>query len=268
MDELSMQSVVARPSVETVNAHHWPSRRQARRRTRRQLGVGELTLLVSYRRALAGAVLELGSRGDRLTGLLAAQSHSLIGLGRSTPTVELCRSLHPTARFLERDIRDLDSFEDGQFAAVVAGHAEIDLLGDAQRRLLFDRLRRILAPDGVLIFSSHNLGCESLVPPPGHHLGFNPLRAIPRLARLPLGLGNRAQLGRLQEREHGYAILNTPAEDYSLLHYHISRDAQERQLGEHGFLLLECLAPDGAHVDEGSFAYRSRQLHYAATPGL
>ena len=193
MDELSMQSTVTRLSVETVNAHHWPSRRQARRRTRRQLGVGELTLLVRYRRALAGAVLELGSRGDRLTALLAANADSLIGLGRSTPTVELCRSLHPTAKFLERDIRDLDSFEDGQFEAIVAGHAEIDLLGDAQRRLLLDRLRRILAPDGVLIFSSHNLGCESLVPLPGRHLGFNPLLAIPRLATLPRALRNHAR---------------------------------------------------------------------------
>ena len=268
MDELSFQPVVARPSVETVNAHHWPSRRQAHRRTKRQLGVGELTLLIRYRRALSGAVLELGARGDRLTALLAAQSQSLIGLGRSSPTVELCRSLHPTARFLERDMRDLDSFEDGQFEAIVAGHAEIDLLGDAQRRLLLDRLRRIVAPDGVLIFSSHNLGCESLVAPPGRHLGLNPLRALPRLARLPRGLSNRARLGRLQEREHGYAILNTPAEDYSLLHYHISRDGQERQLGEHGFLLLECVAPDGAEVGLGSFAYGSRQLYYAATPGL
>jgi len=268
MDELSMQPVVARPSVETVNAHHWPSRRQARRRTRRELGVGELTLLVRYRRALSGSVLELGSRGDRLTALLAAQSESLIGLGRSTPTVELCRALHPTARFLERDIRDLHSFEDGQFEAIVAGHAEIDLLGDVQRRLLFDRMRRIVAPDGVLIFTSHNLACESLVPAPGHHLGFHPLRAMARLARLPRALRNRAALRRLQEREHGYAILNTPAEDYSLLHYHISRDAQERQLRDHGFLLLECLAPDGAVVGEGSVAYGSRQLHYAATPGL
>jgi len=268
MDELSMQPAVVRPSVETVNAHHWPSRRQARRRTRRQLGVGELTLLVRYRRALSGAVLELGSRGDRLTALLAAHAESLTGLGRSTPTVELCRSLHPTARFLERDIRDLDSFEDAQFEAIVAGHAEIDLLGNAQRRLLLDRLRRIVAPDGILIFSSHNLGCESLVPAPGRHLGVHPLRAMSRLARLPRALRNRAALGRLQERELGYAILNTPTEDYSLLHYHISRDSQDRQLRDHGFLLLECLAPDGAIIGEGSFAYGSRQLHYAATPGL
>ena len=268
MAELSIRPAVARPSVETVNAHHWPSRRQARRRMRRQLGVGEQTLLVRYRRALSGAVLELGSRGDRLTAWLAAQSQSLIGFGRSTPTVELCRSRHPTARFLERDIRDLESFEDGQFGAVVAGHAEVDLLGDSQRRLLLERLQRILSPGGVLIFSSHNLGCESLVAPPGRHLGLNPLRAIPRLARLPLGLSNRAQLGRLQEREHGYAILNTPAEDFSLLHYHISRDGQERQLSQHGFLLLECLAPDGAAVGVGAIAYGSRRLHYAATLGL
>ena len=263
-----MQTALARPSVEAVNARHWPSRRQARRRTRREIGVGELTLLVRYRRALSGDVLELGSRGDRLTALLSAHARSLVGLGRSTPTVELCRSLHPTARFLERDVRDLDSFEDGSFDAIVAGHAEIDLLGDFQRRLLLDRLRRIITPDGVLIFSSHNLGSESMVARPGRHLGLHPLRAIRRLARLPRSLGNHARLAALQQREHGYAILNTPAEDYSLLHYFISRDGQERQLADHGFLLLECLAPDGAEIGVGGFGYGSQQLHYVATPGL
>lgn len=263
-----MQTAVVGPSVEAVNAYHWPNRRQARRRTRRKLADGELTLLGRYRQVLSGDVLELGSRGDRLTALLATQARSLIGLGRSTPTVELCTSLHPTAKFMERDVRDLGSFGEGQFEAIVAGHGEIDLLGDGQRRLLLERLRRILAPHGVLIFSSHNLGCESLVPLPGRHLGLNPLRAIPRLARLPRALRNRAELGHLQERELEYAILNNPIEDYSLLHYYISRDAQARQLAEHGFLLEGCVGPDGAEVGVGAVAYGSHQLYYAATPAL
>ena len=180
---------------------------------RHELAAGALTQLDRYRRPLSGTVLELGSRGDHLTAILATRSESLIGLGRAAPTVERCRSLHPTARFLERDIRDVDSFDEGQFHGIVSKHGEIDLLGDTQRNLLLEQLRRIITPDGVLLFTSHGLK----------------------------GSGG---------------------------HSYVSREAQEQILRERGFLLLECLTPDGTDVGEGTFAYGRNRLHYAATPGF
>lgn len=266
MRDVSLQTSLALVSVESVNARHWPSARAARRFARRLLHPAEVGLIARHRDQLSGNVLELGSTGDRLTAALVHESLSLTGLGSSTPTVDLCRSLHPTAKFLERDLRDLDSFEEGQFNAVVAGRRTIDRLGDHQRRYLLDKLRRIVADDGVLIFSSHNLGCESLVPPPARNLTAHPFRMLNRLARMPRALRNRAHLSHLQEREYGYAILNGPLDDYAFLRYYVSRDAQERQLAQHSFALMECVELDDAAVPPGDLAYGCHELHYAARP--
>lgn len=251
-------------TAEFVNARFWPSRHEARQRARRRLRPVEVALLGRYREELSGDVLELGSCGGQLTEALVYHARSLIGVGLSGPTVEVCRQRHPTATFVDCNLLDVDAFECGQFSAIVAGQFVLDLLGDGQRRWLLQRLSRILDDDGVLIFSSHNLACESLVTSPVRNLARHPLAPW----RLPRALGNRAHLGCLQQREHGYAVLNDHAHDYGLLSYYISRDGQERQLSEHDFCLLECVTIDDEPVERGDGAYGRRELHYAAQPSI
>lgn len=263
-DELSLQ-VGRRPwTVEAVNARHWASPKPARRRAQLALRPAELGLLQRHREQLRGDVLELGTAGGSLTAALALGARSLTGLGPSQAAVDRCRERHPACTFVQRDPRDVHFLDDGRFDAAVAGHRWLDLLSDGPRRDLLAELHRLLVVGGLLIFSAHNLGCESLVRPPSRNLGWNPLRAAPRLVRLPRALRNRAQLGPLQQRELGYAVLNEPADDYATLQYYISRDAQERQLGEHGFELLECVTLDGEPVGPGAFAYGHHELYYAA----
>jgi SAM-dependent methyltransferase len=264
MDGMSVAAHDAQLSVEIVNARHWPSRRLARRLARNGMRPVETALLARYGEELSGDVLQLGARGDDLTRALVHHARTLTGIGVSTPTVEVCRELHPTGCFEERNIVDLDGFEAGRFSAIVAGHFALDLLGDADRRWVLSQLNRILADDGVLLFSSHNLACESLVRKPGHHAVLNPLR----LWKLPRLLRNRTFLTHLQQREHGYALLNDHGHDYSLLSYYISRDAQERQLFRADLRLLECVTLDDEPVERGDIAYGSRELYYAAQPLL
>ncbi|MBO0768061.1 MAG: class I SAM-dependent methyltransferase [Solirubrobacterales bacterium] len=251
-------------AIAEINAQYWPNRRQARRRAARGLRAGEVALLARYAEELTGDVLELGATGDRLTAALAHHANSLLGVGVSAPTSRLCRERHPHAKFLEQNLTDLDVFDDGQFQAVVAGRFALDLLGDGQRRRLLDQVCRVLAPNGVLIFSSHNLACESLVPSPARAALTRPWR----LPLLPQALANRALLGRLQQRERGYALLNDIEANFGLLHYFIDRDGQERQLNDVGLTLLECVSPRGEQVPPGCEAYGERELYYVAKPGL
>jgi SAM-dependent methyltransferase len=262
----NLQTAYGPASVETVNSRHWSSSKLARRRAERRLRAAEIGLLRRYERPLSGHVLELGSAGGRLTESLIRGARTMVGLGPSTPSINRCTLMHPRGSFRHGDLRDLDAFEDGQFDAVVAGHAAIDVFGHHQRRLLIESLRRVLAIDGVLIFSSHNLGSESLVVPPSRNLSANPFRLANRVARLPRALRNRAHLAHLQEREPGYAILNDASHDYALLHYYVSRDGQERQLADAGLRLLECVDENDAPVAAGEFAFGSLELHYAAEP--
>jgi hypothetical protein len=76
---------------------------------------------------------------------------------------------------------------------------------------------------------------------------------------------NRRRLGPLQERHEGYAIVNDFSHFYSLLHYYIRRDDQERQLNELGFELLECIDADGRDVPPGASG-PTDYLNYVARP--
>ena len=260
------RSLYAPATVETVNSRVWSSARYARARARRRLRAAESGLLERYAGAVGGHVLELASAGGRLTQALSHGATTYTGVALGAAALRRCDPGAPLAWFDCHDLRDLDRFGEDQFTAVVIGGTALDLFGDAERHRLLDRLFRLVREDGVLIFSSHNLGSESLVREPARGFGRRPARAAGRLARLPRALRSRAVLRGLQEREHGWGILNDGELDYSLLHYHVSRDHQEDQLAEHGFLLLECVTPQDEPVMPGGFAYGHRELWYAATP--
>jgi SAM-dependent methyltransferase len=250
-------------TVESVNAAHRLSALTLRRRARQGVRPIEAALMTRYRVELSGHVLELGSRGDGLTGLLQHHASSLTGVAGSAREAELCRVAYPDTRFLARSLTEVDAFADGQFDAIVAGRCALDRLGDDPRRQLLGCLSRILTDDGVLIFSSHNLACESLVRTPLRHALARPWG----IASLPRAVRNRALLGRLQQRSHGYAMLNDASEGYSRLSYYVSRDAQERQLIEGDLTLQECVDSNDDPVPAGGHAYRERELYYVTRPG-
>jgi SAM-dependent methyltransferase len=232
--------------------------------TRSRLRPAEAVLFETHREALAGRVLELGCGGGRITGHLITRAEAVQGIDIAADMVAYCQRRYPTATFALGDLRDLSEFETAGFDAVVAGFNVIDVLGDNERATLLDEIRRILSPNGLLIFSSHNLACAPLLAAPTHNLTRNPLRFANRLLRLPRSVPNHRRFVALQHFGSDYAILNDEAHDYSLLHYYIGRDAQGRQLERHGFELLQCLALDGTTVAPGESAVGCHELHYAA----
>jgi hypothetical protein len=92
----------------------------------------------------------------------------------------------------------------------------------------------------------------------------NPVRALRELARVPRRARNRRRLLAHQRSGPDHAIITDEAHDYSVLHYYIERDHQQRQLASAGFDLLECLDLDGRPVAQGERAEHHPELHYVA----
>jgi SAM-dependent methyltransferase len=224
----------------------------------------EVMLLVRYRESLSGRVLELGCGAGRLTGYLAELASTVHGIDISRAMIEYCRRAYPRATFSEGDLRDLSTFETGPFDVIVAPYNVIDVLGDEQRRVVLDELYLLLVPDGLLIFSTHNRDYATRLAEPLRLRGRNPLRMAITLARMPRWRRNRRLLLPLERNEPGYAILNDISHDFMALHYYIWHDAQERQLDEHGFELVQCLDLDGRRVDSDHGAPDHSELHYVA----
>ncbi|MEA2186437.1 MAG: hypothetical protein QOK16_1448 [Solirubrobacteraceae bacterium] len=231
---------------------------------RRELRPVEVMLLVRYREALSGRVLELGCGAGRLTGYLAEIASAAHGVDISPAMIEYCRRTYPGASFSEGDMRDLSAFETGSFDVIVAPHNVLDVLDDEERRDVVDRIHRVLVPGGLLMMSTHNRDFAPRLAEPLQLRG----RSLPRiaitLARMPRWQLNRRRLLPLERSEPGYAILNDISHDFAALHYYIWHDAQERQLAEHGFELEECLDLDGRPVEGDHTAPHCSELHYVA----
>lgn len=244
----------------------------------RQLRPVEVILIARYQRALAGRVLEVGCGAGRILGYLVTLGSEVHGVDVSQAMVDYCRRTYPEAHVHVGDLRRLPEIVSGPFDAVFAPDNVLDVVDAVQRRQALDGIRSLLAADGLLIFSSHNLAAIDRPPAavnagPGaggggamHRLAHISAASIAsRAVHLPRQLRNRRRLGPLQVRHGDYAILNDIEGDYGALHYYVRHADQARQLDEAGFTLLECLDAEGRRVAEGQDS-ASPWLHYVARP--
>jgi SAM-dependent methyltransferase len=249
-----------------ANQRVWGSGGLLRRYGGRRLRPAERVLFDTHVDALSGTVLELGCGGGRLTAHLIERATSVTGVDLAADMIAYCRRTYPQAAFRQGDLRELSDFETGGWEAIVAGYAVIDVLTHDERGAFLDELHRLLRPSGLLIFSSHNLACAPLLRGPIRSINAtNPVSFASQVLRLPRSIRNRRRLLAWEQVGSDHAILNDAAHDFSLLHYYITRDEQERQLAAHGFELHECLRLDGEPVGPGESASGWHELHYAAT---
>ena len=103
-------------------------------------------------------ILDLGVGAGRTTGHLAPGASRYVGVDLSDAMIAACRAAFPGLAFVCGDASDLTSIAgDGSFDAVVFSFNGIDCLPDDEaRRACLGEVGRVLAPDGVFIFSTHN----------------------------------------------------------------------------------------------------------------
>ena len=258
-------------SVSAFNIAIWRTGDYVGAYTGRAITPPEAILVARHRDVLGGTVLELGCGAGRITAVLAALSDRVHAIDVSEGMVAACRQHVPGAAVGLGDLLDLSAYADGWADAVVAVASVLDVLGDAERRATLAEVRRILRPDGLLLFSGHN---RAYVPQvrdpfgmlhPGRSVTSRSLaRAGWRATRLPRSLANRRRAKTHVRSEPGYAIVNDEAHDHRLAHYYITREAQEHQLADAGFTLTSCLTDDGRVVASGEEAPESGALTYAA----
>lgn len=256
----------ARPTADQVRINDavWRNHRFFREYANRELRPAEIVVLLRHRDALGGRVLELGCGAGRLTGYLTELSDDVLGIDISPAMLDYCRERYPDAAFAEGDLRDLRGHPDGSLDAIVGANNVLDVLDDGERRAALGGFRGALKPGGLLVFSAHNRAFARRIRPPIQVQSRHPRAFVRNVVCLPLRLRNRRRLAPLQLHSPAYAVLNDEAHDYALLHYYIDRDAQERQLADTGFELVECLTHEGSPVPPGDPAPDSSALHFVA----
>ncbi len=275
---MSLGPIVAEQAE--VNARTWSAGGFVPEYDTRALVPAEVLILARHRETLSGRVLDVGCGAGRLLGYLVQLGAEAHGIDISATMVDHCRRRFPGLDIRLGDLADLRASVQGPFDALLMSDNVLDVFDDARRRAVLADARSLLAPGGLLVFSSHNLARwdadarsrpasprGSIAPKLSfavHKLASKPPAwALHAIVRLPRRRANRKRLAPLQSRAADHAVINDSAHDYALLHYYIRRADQERQLSEIGFRLAEVLEFDGSAVPDGVDGTGS-SLYYVA----
>jgi SAM-dependent methyltransferase len=100
-------------------------------------------------------MLDLGVGAGRTARHFAPRVKSYVGLDYSRSMIAHCRQVLPDYTFVVGDARRLD-FDDKSYDFVLFSFNGIDHLGPADRQQALREMKRVLRPNGMMFFSSHN----------------------------------------------------------------------------------------------------------------
>lgn len=103
------------------------------------------------------SILDLGVGGGRTTSYLSKVASRYVGVDFSEAMIRSCRKKFPDLDFLLADASDLSAFEDASFDAIVFSFNGLDSVVPREKRSrCLQECWRVLRPEGVFVFSSHN----------------------------------------------------------------------------------------------------------------
>lgn len=235
--------------------------------TRESLQGAEAVVLRELAPSLKGrSMLDVGVGGGRTTVHFAPKVKSYLGVDYAREMVDACKARfadRPEWRFELADARKLP-YPDQHFDFVLFSHCGLDYVSHEDRRAIFDEMRRVLTPDGIFCFSTHNLQRARVLLEGEDDEG--------ALQRLFKGLG-RSRLRRmnppLRELEtQQHAILNDGAFRSGARTYHVRPAAQVAELSARGFPNVRVMSAQTGLTLSDTESARTVEpwLYYLCTP--
>jgi ubiquinone/menaquinone biosynthesis C-methylase UbiE len=187
-------------------------------------------------------LLDVGVGVGRTTWVFASIVQAYTGMDLVPEMIEICRKGFgetPTKKFSVGNANDLSVFPDSSFDVVLFSYNGIDHLSHEDRLVFFREARRVLCPEGILFFSSHNLGVFPHDAIKSWHPSRNPFRWLRELKhiRQEVAFFKKANALALssEAKEKGWAILPDVSHGGAFSLYYVHPEQQVKQLHECGF---------------------------------
>jgi SAM-dependent methyltransferase len=210
-------------------------------------------------------LLDLGVGAGRTTKWLLPLTVHYVGVDVSPEMVERSQKRFSGIEFQVEDARKL-SFRDKSFDVVFFSYNGIDYVDHPGRLTVLAEVYRVLRPNGIFLFSTHNLDKTTREPFFGTgSLSFKLVTLARYLVFSPLiitGKFRHLSMRRYEVKSIDYEIRNDPAHEHRLLTYYISAYKQVEQLKKAGFADVEMFNQQGRKVDTGSRDTESNWLYY------
>lgn len=198
-----------------------------------ELAPVEKMIFETYKNVLKnGHVLDIGIGGGRTTKFLFPVSKAYTGIDYSENFIEVVSKSFPNVCRV-MDARDLSAFEDTSFDFVNFSFNGIDYVNAEGREKVFKEIFRVLKPQGIFFFSTHNKNHASFDVSPWLNKTNSAFINLKTFIKLLPYFGRKVKSKEVFEKE--FAIINDSAHNYSLMTFYTSPSYLRTQLNETGF---------------------------------
>lgn len=210
-------------------------------------------------------ILDVGVGAGRSAGLLGMLSAEYVGVDYVDVMVSGAQREYPEVDIRWGDARSLD-FADCAFQLVFFGNTGLDSLSHADRKIALNEMYRVLAPGGIMIYSTLNrlgpfykAGPGPIPATPGGRVTpYRVARFIYRSATRPSdhlhGFRNIRRNRGLFEDHGSWAVDTMPTHEWGLVVHYVTSEYARAEAAAVGLGEVCLLDRDGSEITPGALA--------------
>lgn len=248
-----------------INKRHFETKQIVSSYDHTNLQKPELMIMIKYRDDILDKhVLDIGCGAGRTTFLLQILCSDYTGIDYSYNMIESCRKKYETLHFIHGDVRDMSVFENETYDFVLFSFNGLDSIYHEDRLRGLQEIHRVLKPNRLFVFSSHNRNYRNAISRPRMSYSLTPCIQVKKIIDFFKSTYNYSRNKGKQRFEKEYSIINDVAHNHSLLIYYIDKKCQISQLKQMGFELIEMYDTNGITLDLDSDDSNSAWIYYVA----
>jgi len=273
---VSETALEVRGRLDRINQHAFTSRRALHHFATlsgwidpgEEAAIGDAAGRLAAARSGQLRILDIGIGGGRTIPMMLDLSHDYVGIDMAPKLLAVASKRFPQLDLRVMDARSLD-FEPERFELVTFSYNGIDAVDLPGRLRILADVHRVLAPDGLFVFSALNRdGPEHAPhltvtgPRKDHALIPELLRTVPKAV---VNSWNYLRLKRFNQRGKDISVSTLSAHSFGVLAIFISVPEQVKQLHDAGFTVeavYDCV--HGSRVPQDQHNTEAGCLHYVA----
>ncbi|MGI8510769.1 MAG: class I SAM-dependent methyltransferase [Gemmatimonadaceae bacterium] len=266
-----------RRQMDEINQRAFTSRRALRHYTAlsgwidpgEEVAIRHVAAEIGSTRSGALRILDIGIGAGRTVPMMLDVSRDYIGIDMAPKLLAIANKRFPEVDLRVMDARALD-FEAARFDLVTFSYNGVDSVDLPDRLRILSEVRRVLAPDGLFVFSALNRDGPDHAPrlaAPGLREGHSPISELLRVApKAVVNSWNYWRHRRLNQHGENISVSTLSAHSFGVVAIFISVPEQVKQLHEAGFsvdVVYDCIhgqsvAPDQHDTEAGYLHYVAR----------